>query len=194
MARYEYAPAALSGKQTVHWDKDGLRIDKDGSSKILRWVDLSSARYWTSRVKTVDFYGFDLKDSVGDSYALNITVPVGMGADNSIRTGYYGMLRDICGVLKAARPDVKVDYGQPKTYAWIYFVIGVIAFLFAAVMGFLLLTEVPDRMGAAAPPVVILLLFGAYLAWSFRPGRPSVQFSLDEMAAISERYANPEQR
>ncbi|MDF1679097.1 hypothetical protein [Ponticaulis sp.] len=194
MARYEYAPAALSGKQTVHWDQDGLRIDKDGSSKILRWVDLGSARYWTSRVKTVDFYGFELKDSAGESYSLSMTVPAGTGADNPFRAGYYGMLREICAVLKTARPDVKVDYGQPKTYAWIYFGTGVIAFLFAAVMGFLLLTEVPDRMGAAAPPVVILLLFGAYLAWSFRPGRPTVQFSLDEMAAMSERYANPDQR
>ncbi len=194
MTRYEYAPAALSGNQTVHWDQDGLRIDKDGNSKILRWVDLSSARYWTSRVKTVDFYGFDLKDGNGDSYALNINVPIGMGADSSIRTGYYGMLHSVCVALKAARPDVKIDYGQPKTYAWIYFVIGVIAFLFAAVMGALLLIDKPDRMGAAAPPVIILLLFGAYLAWSFRPGRPTVQFSLDEMAAISERYANPDQR
>ncbi len=194
MTRYEYAPAALSGNQTVHWDQDGLRIDKDGSSKILRWVDLVSARYWTARVKTVDFYGFDLKDGDGDSYALNITMPIGMGADNSIRTGYYGMLHSVCVALKAARPDVKIDYGQPKSYAWIYFVIGVICILFSAVMGFLLLTDVPDRMGAAAPPVAMLMLLGAYLAWSFRPGRPSVQFSLDEMAAISERYANPDQR
>ena len=194
MSRFEYKAAALSSPQTVVWDNEGISLSKGDETTRLAWADIVSARYWTMRLKTIDYYGFALKSSDGDSIELNLNIAMGTHASDPLLTRYFSMLQGVSVRLKACLPDLRVDYGQAPKFAWAYFGIGAVCLAFALFMLYFLITDVPDRLAQAAPPVGIMAVFGAFLSWSFRPGRPTVTLSMDGMAELAHLKANPDQR
>ncbi|MEJ6398154.1 hypothetical protein [Yoonia sp. 208BN28-4] len=164
---YTYSQAALRGEATFVVDGDQLRKDGDDGWS-LRFGDVTAATYTIIGTKTGA-----TRELLLEADEPRKLIYVGPGGDNADNATFRALCKDVGKGLHAAQPGFEIVRGFAKgPRRWMFaaslFSIAVALSLGVAMM---LAGVSTDILIAQSFPLIGLLLFGAWGAWSYSPTR-----------------------
>lgn len=185
---FRYKPALFASHHTIIVSDAGITREKDGTSDIAAWQDISSIRY--SVIGT----------HLGESHAIKFVLRNGRKLsinrndlderfDDESDVAYRQMFLAVLKGLVAHRPDLRLDLGQNKTVQWILFSLGLVCLLFAvAIVVLAWMDGKSSRLQTAIVPIGLMLVFGGGVAWNFHPFRAPIQLDpsllIDKLKAL----------
>lgn len=181
MTRIAYRPAPAlepwavevsGGVLTVvgRWQVDLARVER---------VRFAQQRFGQNVMRRLDL------TVAGEVQTLGLTLPAAALPDDADAAAHRVVMQAVIAALMDVRPDVEVEIGAPGGARTLLFGLGVLALVSG--VGIVALGAGQDRMADVAVPAGLLLVLGAGLGWTGRPGRPVPQVGLSDCAEVVAR-------
>lgn len=190
--RLSFKPALLAGRVSYDIAATSVAQIKDGREMWrVNYGDLAdlgqvSHRIGVTRTERLDLY---LNDGSKRTISINASYRSSKGPNYS---GYRAVMSELSAALHAARPDLSVTVGERGRTAMVMFGIGVVTLLFALGFAGVIMAQglSTNRQLDVAAPLIVMLLFGGFTAWKYRPGQvldrlPIARFT-DVMHALAK--------
>lgn len=161
MKSFEFKPALLRERNS--WTIDSGMLTRNGEL-YCSLANVQHAQFGELSVKQTTNAWLDLNtETVGHRIVCN--APSG----DPNREQFLALCRDLLGELSQIKPDMPVSIGVGGAARWSLFLIGVVAALFGLVMMGFSGQANQDKFLFALGAGAGFTLFGAVLAWAFRP-------------------------
>lgn len=121
----------------------------------------------------------------GEVQTLGLTLPASALPEDADAAAHRVVMQSVIEALMVVRPDVEVAIGAPGGAGKLMFGLGVLAAVSGA--GILGVGGVQSRLADVSVPAGLLLVLGAGLGWTGRPGRPVPQVGLRDCAEVVAR-------
>lgn len=121
----------------------------------------------------------------GEVQTLGLTLPASALPEDADAAAHRVAMGAVIEALMALRPDVEVEIGAPGGARKLVFGLGLLALVSGA--GILALGAGQGRLADVSVPAGLLLVLGAGLSWTGRPGRPVPRVDLRDFADVVER-------
>ncbi|WP_018146624.1 hypothetical protein [Henriciella marina] len=183
MKSFEFKPALL--RERNNWTIDSGMLTRNGEL-FCSLANVQHAQFGDLSVKQTTNAWLDLNTGTA-GHRIDCTAPPG----DPDREQFLSLSRAILEELSQIKPEMSVSIGVGGAARWSLFLIGVIAALLGlALMGF---------SGEASPDLFVVALgaggaftiFGAVLAWAFRPwSAPKKMIPSDARDHVAARSLN----
>jgi hypothetical protein len=183
--RFEYKAAPI-GKERALLVGDELARMLDSSGQELarvRYGEVLAARFVESRTRYGVSRRLDL-DSGGTIFRVPMGVNAGSEPSQEPLASFYRGCAAVLTRVAQARPELEVELGESKAIRWVYFVLGLLAVALGLGLPIAALATgvAGDKVAGALIPSLLLLLIGALLTSSNRPGKPLPRVSVERLA------------
>ena len=121
----------------------------------------------------------------GEVQTLGLTLPAAALPDDADAAAHRVVMQAVIAALLDVRPDVEVEIGAPGGARKLLFWLGLLALVSG--VGILALALLQGRLADVAVPAGLLMVLGAGLGWTGRPGRPAAQVGLSDCAEVVAR-------
>lgn len=189
---FHYRPALMRATAYYRVEPHTLtRLDAQGRRLWTQpWTDIAALRYAHTNALGYRMQRLDIELHSGPRRRLPLTTTIAQGPDDPDRIAFHALVSNIAHSLANKAPEIPVNLGEPPSARLWLFGIGMLGLIFSFSIILIALADgiSTERAGAAAIPLIALIMLCGGLAVVFHPWRTRMQVPIGQFADQADQF------